>query len=197
LIQFVFCFGDGFLEPLQVRSEILRALQRVESLEPRYVLEIGTAKGGTFFLLSRAAAGDALVISLDLPGGKFGGGYPNWKTRVYRRLLRPGQSACFIRGDSHTAASRERVLKALKGNGLDLLFIDGDHTYEGVKTDWQLYANLVRPGGLVIMHDIASHTAESGCLVKEFWAEIKNHFSYEEIIEDPLKGWGGIGILQY
>jgi predicted O-methyltransferase YrrM len=37
---------------------------------------------------------------------------------------------------------------------LDFLFIDGDHTYEGVKQDFEMYTPLVRKGGLVAMHDI-------------------------------------------
>jgi len=38
-------------------------------------------------------------------------------------------------------------------NEIDLLFIDGDHTYEGCKKDWDLYFKLVRRGGIVVFHD--------------------------------------------
>ena len=48
-IDFVCEYADGFLEPLQVRSEIRRALEEIEKTKPRWVLEIGTAHGGTFF----------------------------------------------------------------------------------------------------------------------------------------------------
>ena len=36
---------------------------------------------------------------------------------------------------------------------IDLLFIDGDHTYEGVKSDLENYIDLVKPGGCVVFHD--------------------------------------------
>ncbi|HEX6465017.1 MAG TPA: class I SAM-dependent methyltransferase [Vicinamibacterales bacterium] len=36
---------------------------------------------------------------------------------------------------------------------IDLLFIDGDHSYDGVKRDWDLFAPHVREFGLVVFHD--------------------------------------------
>jgi len=36
---------------------------------------------------------------------------------------------------------------------LDLLFIDGDHSYEGVKADWEAYKDFLNPGAIVVFHD--------------------------------------------
>jgi hypothetical protein len=36
---------------------------------------------------------------------------------------------------------------------LDVLFIDGDHSYEGVKADWDAYKSFLEPGSIVIFHD--------------------------------------------
>ncbi len=36
---------------------------------------------------------------------------------------------------------------------IDLLFIDGDHSYEGVKSDWEAFAPHVNPFGVVVFHD--------------------------------------------
>lgn len=36
---------------------------------------------------------------------------------------------------------------------IDLLFIDGDHSYEGVKQDWELFSPFVKPFGLVLFRD--------------------------------------------
>lgn len=36
---------------------------------------------------------------------------------------------------------------------LDLLFIDGDHSYEGVKADWEAYKEFLSAGSIVIFHD--------------------------------------------
>ncbi len=36
---------------------------------------------------------------------------------------------------------------------IDVLFIDGDHSYEGVKQDFELYSNILNPKGIIILHD--------------------------------------------
>jgi predicted O-methyltransferase YrrM len=42
------------------------------------------------------------------------------------------------------------------GFRLDILFIDGDHSYDQCKLDYKLYAPLVREGGYIIFHDSAT-----------------------------------------
>jgi len=39
-------------------------------------------------------------------------------------------------------------------SSLDLLFIDGDHSYDGVKADWDTYKGLLTKGSIVVFHDI-------------------------------------------
>jgi predicted O-methyltransferase YrrM len=36
---------------------------------------------------------------------------------------------------------------------VDFIFIDGDHSYEGISKDWQLYADKLKPGGIMALHD--------------------------------------------
>lgn len=43
---------------------------------------------------------------------------------------------------------------ALTWNGtVDFLFIDGDHTYEGLRIDWESWRERMAPGGIVCLHD--------------------------------------------
>jgi hypothetical protein len=75
------------IKPIQVKYEIAKLIEIVAGLRPRVVLEIGTVGGGTLFLFTRAADPDAKIISMDLPGGPFGGGYPRWKIPPIQILL--------------------------------------------------------------------------------------------------------------
>jgi cephalosporin hydroxylase len=72
------------ISPIQNPREILALLGILKKARPRRILEIGTASGGTLFLFTRIAAADAGLVSIDLPGGPGGGGYPPWKIPLYQ-----------------------------------------------------------------------------------------------------------------
>jgi len=176
------------IRPIQVYDEILRLAEIVADLKPRRVLEIGTAIGGTLFIWCRLASDDATVISVDLPRGLFGGGYPMWKAVLFRYFRKPQQKLHLIGGDSHDPRTLEKVKRILGGEELDFLFIDGDHTYEGVRKDFEMYSPLVRSGGVVVFHDIVPFDevrdpyGQVG--VPRFWSEIKNRYRHLEIVKD-------------
>jgi hypothetical protein len=44
---------------------------------------------------------------------------------------------------------------------IDLLFIDGNHSYEGVKTDFELYSKLLSDNGIIVIHDTDSNYEET------------------------------------
>ena len=61
-----------------------------------------------------------------------------------------------------------QVVKTLLDGSIDFLFIDGDHTYEGVKLDYEMYGPLVREGGIIAVPDI-----EQDSRVGRFWNELE------------------------
>ena len=172
----------------QVRSEIVELGKILQASAPRRSLEIGTNYGGTLLLLCALSPPDAKIISVDLPSGQFGGGYPWRKIPLFRKFPKGRQQLHLIRADSHSRDTKERVLKILDGEQLDYLFLDADHTYSGVQSDFEMYAPLVRSGGIVAFHDILTYRRESECQVERFWHEIKRHYRHLEIIEEVSQG---------
>ena len=75
------------------------------------------------------------------------------------------------------------------------MFIDGDHSYDGVRSDYEMYAPLVRNGGLVAFHDIVEGRPEWVGGVPQLWREIKND-SATEFVKDHGQGGYGIGVLR-
>lgn len=55
----------------------------------------------------------------------------------------------FVLGDSKTTDFPD-------GAYFDILYIDGDHSYEGVKTDYDRHVGRVKDGGIVLIHDTRS-----------------------------------------
>lgn len=195
LLDFAFSHEAALITPAQIRSEIDTLLRHLQAAAPRRILEIGTANGGSLFLWTRIAAPDAHLISLDLPGGQFGDGYARWKRPLYRSFARGSQRITLIQDDSHLDRSLEAIRAQLGGEPLDFLFIDGDHTYAGVRRDFEMYSPLVRSGGLVAFHDIASHN-DPTCQVDRFWNELKPHHDCTEILASPSAGWAGLGLIR-
>jgi len=64
-------------------------------------------------------------------------------TAGYKKFIVP------IRGSSIDVVDEV----AARVKSLDLLFIDGDHSYAGVKADWDAYKRFLRPGSIIVFHD--------------------------------------------
>ena len=194
VVDFAFNGGFQFLRPFQIKSEISSLLVELEKNRPNNIVEIGTARGGTLFLFTRIATDNASVISIDQMDKNYMGGYPTWKTNFYKSFAKKNQRIHLLRADSHDLTTLNDTKNILSGNKVDFLFIDGDHSYNGVKKDFDLYGPLVRSGGIVAFHDICQ-PIEGTHGVNEFWQEIKDGFEFKEIIEDKNQGWAGIGLL--
>lgn len=185
------------IHPSQIKSEILALMALVEKRRPQIMVEIGTATGGTLFFWSQILPKNSELISLDLPFGKFGGGYLSTRAKFYKSFAQEQQTIRLISGDSHQPATLQKLQTLLNGRLLDFLFIDGDHTYEGAKADFTTYQKLVRPGGIIALHDIVRNRFDPAAQVYKFWAEIKNNYRHEEFIDKADQDGYGIGLIYY
>lgn len=177
----------------QVKSEISALCKIVKKIRPKRIVEIGSYTGATIFLFTQIAKPEK-IVSIDLPGGPFGGGYPFWKVPLYKSLGGKGVVQ-LIRADSHSEETLGKLKTVLNNGPIDFLFIDGDHTYQGVKQDFEMYSPLVRKGGVIAFHDVAPDQSAVGCEVDRFWNVIKKKYRYDELIEKTDQRWAGIGVL--
>jgi predicted O-methyltransferase YrrM len=184
--------------PYQQRAELVGFLDRAVALRPGAVCEIGAASGGTLCALAHAAR-PSIIISVDID-------FTSARLRALPRLGRSDQTIACIAGDSHSEPVRERIAAILHGRPLDLLFIDGDHSYAGVSADFDSFSRLVRPGGLIAFHDIVpdfrtrfgTHTSADSGGVPAFWRELTRRFAdTDEIVASPDQDGYGIGLLTW
>jgi cephalosporin hydroxylase len=168
----------------QKKYELLALQEFLKEEKIARVLEVGTWTGGTALLWAKMVSryDDGVVYCLDL-GFSYGVHYANepgteimreYSDQVYRHT-RYNKYIKELAGDTHDPAFIEQV-KNVVGGPVDFIFIDGDHSYEGVKADFLNYAPLIKVGGAIAFHDIidSEHHRHYGCFVAQFWEELKS-----------------------
>ncbi len=127
---------------LQSSAEISKVMEMLAGAD--VVLEIGLGWGATHFLLSKVAHE---VISIDKK-------FSNLVLCSYiMKKVHKLDNSQFVTGDSTDVKTVEAVKKILGDRQLDAVYIDANHRYEYVMKDHDLYAPLVRDGGMVFFHD--------------------------------------------
>jgi predicted O-methyltransferase YrrM len=172
--------------PQQILCEIQQLAKEVKKVSPSTILEIGTSNGGTLYVWSRYLESCQRIISIDLPEA-----YPYAKMKFFE-LFDTNKKFYFLRSNSHNRETLARLSQLLKNDKIDFLFIDGDHSYNGVKQDFEMYKQFVASGGIIGFHDIVYHPDYG---VNMFWNEIKHNYASKEIIASKKQVGYGIGIL--
>ncbi|MEM3607094.1 MAG: class I SAM-dependent methyltransferase, partial [Candidatus Bathyarchaeia archaeon] len=155
----------------QDKEEFFELIKIAKKNNVKKILEIGTYKGGTALLFSKLLNAEVTSIDIQIP----------FLRRRILEYISKGKIKTIV-GNSHLKETLEKI----KENHYDMLFIDGDHSLEGVKKDYEMYSPLVKDNGIIAFHDI---TSDEG--VKKFWRTLSSKGL--EIIskENPL----GIGVL--
>ena len=115
---------------MQKPTELAKLVSLLKTRKLKTVVEIGTAHGGTFYCWCRVAAPDAVLISIDLPGGPFSGSpTPAEMKEDFKRIKTFGkknQTLHFIRKNSQTLATKKELMKILNGREIDFLIAVDD-----------------------------------------------------------------------
>ena len=174
---------------LHKAPELKALLELADSMRPKDVVEIGLGSGSTFRLWPLVVHPDARITGIDriAPDIEFEDGISQ-TTRILTR-------------DSQTEAARDEVA-SIHPDGIDFLFIDGDHSFDGVRRDFELYGPFVRNPGIIAFHDInrdhrhlGINCVEDSGEVYQLWDEIKNNYRHEEFVADRRQSGYGIGVL--
>lgn len=180
----------------QIENEILPMLRFAAEREPRTVVEIGTQTGGTTFLMGALLPTVELVIGMDM--------FVRNTPRL-RAFARSSLELRFLNGDSSSAELRSTLDSCLGGRAIDLLFIDGDHSFAGVLADFRFYSRFVKTDGLIAFHDIvADDTLRTGEArgtwageVPILWDILKHQYTSREFVDSWEQQGSGIGLLEY
>lgn len=196
--------GQGYFQSLDMKQsapELLALIDLLTADKVSRIVEIGSHKGGTLFVWSQLVKKfqNAQLISIDLPGGEFGGGHRSGHETLFDSFCKEGQQLKIIRGDSHDPSVVKLCSQSLQ-HPVDFLFIDGDHSYAGVKLDYENFKQFVKPGGLIGFHDIIRRDDKPEIEVWRFWDELvaKHPGATKQFVAtEPTHRKIGIGVLRY
>lgn len=124
----------------------------VRAMRPQVCVEIGSASG--------RSAGFIGAALRDIGFGKLYAIDPHTATAwnddgPVDTLAAMQRTLCWLGVTRHVEIVRQHsdVVARDWALPIDLLFIDGDHSYAGVQHDWELFAPFVTPFGAVVFHD--------------------------------------------
>ena len=183
----------------QSKTEFARYIDTVLKENPKFILEIGVAHGGSLFGHIKSAADDATIIALDIAP------FDDVKRETFNSWVGPNQKLILISGDSHSQEILDRVKEVLGENQLDVLFVDGDHSMRGAESDDNMYSPLLRLGGVRAFHDIVN-CVNYGSEVDRYWELRRGRcgvaYKVEAIVDKENYPWTtsmlshGIGVIR-
>lgn len=159
----------------------------------RSYLEIGARDGNTFFKVMSVLPEGSCGVAVDLPGARWGWEKSEADLRgACEELRQSGRHAVEVVGDSK---SKNTVATVAALGPYDAVFIDADHDYDSVKSDWLNYGPMAR---IVAFHDIAPpEKPRAGPIdVPRLWQELADdpQVAERKEIVGKLPGMG-IGVI--
>ena len=169
---------NGLISKYQAEQrveEVVWFYRHVEKIQPKVIVEIGIKEGGNLKVLSTHLDKDGLAVGID-PRQEIPWAMDDAACPVHH-----------IKGDSHRELTIATLEVLLNGREIDVLFIDGDHSKEGMLQDFADYSPLVRVGGIIAVHDIFYLDD-----VAAAWAEVPGNIRHES---EKIHSSIGIGFI--
>ena len=169
---------------IQKENELYWLIDELIKNEVKTLLSIGLCDGGSEWHIARIYREkdfDIEITGIDVLRR------PGLKKNIQDIISTWKQSFRFIHGSSNSA----EVISQL--GRYDAVWIDGDHSYEGVKKDFELALNVANK--MIAFHDIidCDYNRIKGTYVSKLWLEIKDSGYHTRELAGT--NWGGIGIV--
>jgi predicted O-methyltransferase YrrM len=133
-------YAEACKTPSDIYLHLPRMVQLVEQLDAQHVLELGSRSGvSTIAWLHALQRTGGRLTSVDLDAAPAIGAHDNWT---------------HVQGDDTDPA----LVAAL--DPADIVFIDTSHLYDHTVQELAIYRWLVRPGGVICLHDTELPTPE-------------------------------------
>jgi len=162
----------------------------IKEISPRIFVELGTHSGNSYFSFCQAVVESQLstkCYSVDTwQGDEHAGQYGD---EIFVRVKTHHQ-AHFAEFSRLLRMTFDDATKYFTDGSIDLLHIDGCHTYEAVKHDFETWLPKLAPGAVVLFHD--TNVRELGFGVWKLWEELQEQYP----LNMEFAHSHGLGVLQ-
>ncbi|MCG8413848.1 MAG: class I SAM-dependent methyltransferase [Pseudomonadales bacterium] len=143
----------------------------VAAIRPRLIVELGTYSGLSFFTFCQAAQEqnvESIAYAVDTwEGDEHTGAYGE---EIFSRVRDHARE--HYRGFTYLLRMRfDDAVTQFDDESIELLHIDGLHTYQAVKHDFDTWYPKLAPGGILLFHDIEARLPDYG--VRNLWDELE------------------------
>jgi len=142
--------------PIFIAEEEIPVFCHFVSLAENILVDVGAGWGTSAFLMLVNAPQDALIFSID---SFIGDTIKPWK-RATEKMCRENVERALTTIGKIDALQRWKLLPQSShqiithwNQEVDLVYIDGDHLYKGVKQDFEDWFKFVKPNGIILIHD--------------------------------------------
>ena len=162
----------------------------IHAFRPKTVVELGVFWGGSFFVFCqavKACGSETICHAVDTWEGDSQAGKLEEETF---QAFQKHRETHFADISNVKRMRFEQALDSFADGSIDLLHIDGFHTYEAVKNDYETWLPKVSKGGIILFHDVKVVNEEQNFGVKRFWEELK-----KEKLHFEMNNQFGLGVL--
>jgi glycosyltransferase involved in cell wall biosynthesis len=146
----------------------------IETVKPKIFVELGTHSGNSYFAFCQSVKSHNLntkCFAIDTwEGDSHAGSYSD---EVYREVC-DHNKVNYQNFSKLLRTTFDEALSFFEDESIDLLHIDGLHTYEAVKHDFETWLPKLSTNAIVLFHD--TQVQERGFGVWKFWNELKKSF---------------------
>jgi predicted O-methyltransferase YrrM len=171
--------GVGLIPPRTMHAPEEAALLAELALGRRTVVEIGVYEGSSAIVLCRALSPDADLHLIDPFVDASGWALPaGWSATASatRRAVERATRGAGPRLHWHVERSQDAGRRW--SEPVDMVFVDGDHSPEAVREDWDVWHGHVKPGGVLAFHDARGESEGPKAVVDELFRGSR-----------PVPGW--------